>query len=99
MEIKVFPGIFFLSMLFTSCTNKQPTSKELVGTWQSEDGAILQLNEDSSFVGRMLPAEYFTLMRYTEEIKGKKLNGSGKWKLQRGSGSGQVNLDFDRMDG
>src|SRR4051812_7691005 len=99
MEIKIFRGIFFLWLLFTSCTNKQPTSKELVGTWLSEDGAVLQLNEDNAFVARMLPAEYFTLMSYKEEIKGKKLNGSGKWKLQKGSGSGEVNLDFDWMDG
>jgi hypothetical protein len=100
MEIKkIFSGIFFLWMVFASCANKQPTLKELAGTWVSEDGAVLELNEDSSFVGKMLPAQYFTFFIYKKEIEGKKINGSGKWKLQNGSGFREVNLNFVWMDG
>ncbi|MFI5193207.1 MAG: hypothetical protein ACHQD7_04100 [Chitinophagales bacterium] len=87
-----------LSFLLQACGGNQPTQNDVVGTWKSPDGAILIFDQDETFSGKSLPAEYFTFYTSKSEIDGKKVNGTGKWKLKKGQGFEEISLDFQKMD-
>lgn len=89
-----------LSIFFQACTSqvKEPTQNDILGTWISSDSGILRLNKDSSFIGTSLPAEYFTFFTSIKDVEGKKINGSGKWKIENGQGFKEVKLNFTKMD-
>src|SRR5205823_13889667 len=71
---------------------------DIIGTWVSSDGATLELNKDSSFIGKSLPAEYFTFFTNKKDIQGKRVSGIGMWKIENGQGFKEVKLNFKRMD-
>lgn len=88
-----------LSILLQACGGKEPTQNDVIGTWKSSDGATFIFNNDGTFIGESLPAEYFTFYTSKSEVEGKKINGTGKWKLEKGKGAFQeVSLDFRKID-
>lgn len=89
-----------LSMFFQACNTqmKEPTQSDILGNWVSSDGAMLELNKDSSFIGKSLPAEYFTFFTSKKDVEGKRVSGSGKWKMEKGQGFKEVKLTFTKMD-
>lgn len=88
------------SIFFQACNSQMKDSDkiEIVGIWKSSDVAILTLNKDSTFVGKSLPAEFFTFFTSRQEVEGKKVNGSGKWRIEDGQGLKEVKLDFREMN-
>lgn len=68
-----------LAVLFQGCNNKEDFQIDISGTWVNRDGAMLVLNKDSSFVGKSLPAEYFTFFTSNKEVDGKRIK---KWYME-----------------
>ena len=86
------------TIFFSSCGGKEPVQNDIFGTWHGPDSAMLVFNRDSTFIGKALPAEYFTFFTSREEVNGKKVNGSGKWELKKVEGSEEIALNFQEMD-
>lgn len=87
-----------LPILFQSCSNKNPTTADVIGTWANADGATLELHKDGTFTGKSLPAVYFTFFTSKKDVEGKKVNGSGNWRIENGQGFEEVKLDFKKMN-
>ena len=87
-----------LSMFFQACNSQmnEPTQSDILGNWVSSDGAMLEFNKDSSFIGKSLPDEYFTFA-LKKDAEGKRVSGSGKWELEKGQGFKEVKLTFIKM--
>jgi hypothetical protein len=90
--------IAIFSVLIQACGSKGPTPNDILGTWITQDGAILQINSDSSFIGKSLPAQYFTFFTSKSEVEGKRVDGKGKWKLEEGQGFTEIKLHFTNMN-
>ena len=90
--------IAIFSVLLQACGGKGPTPKDILGTWINQDGAMLQINSDSSFIGKSLPAQYFTFFTSKSEVEGKRVDGMGKWKLEEGQGFAEIKLHFTTMN-
>jgi len=94
--------VAMLSILFQACNNdnevKDTMQIDIVGSWKSSDGAMLIINKDSTFTGKSLPAEFFSFFTSKQEVQGKKVEGSGKWKIEKGQGFKKVKLDFRKMN-
>jgi hypothetical protein len=89
----------FLLILFQACSNYGTVQIDISGTWVNLDGAMMVFRKDSSFVGKQLPAEYFTFFTTKEVVEGKRINGSGVWKIADGPGYKEVKLTFRKRDG
>lgn len=89
----------FLLILFHACSNNETVQTDISGTWANPDGAMFIFSKDSSFVGKQLPAEYFTFFTIKAEVEGKRINGSGVWKIADGQGYKEVKLTFRKRDG
>lgn len=91
-----------LSILFQACNSnskvKESAQIDVVGAWKNSDGAIIELNKDSTFIGKSLPAEFFTFFTSKQEVQGKKIDGSGRWRIEDGQGFKEVKLDFRKMN-
>src|SRR5438067_12887050 len=86
-------------ILFQACMNNGAAQPDISGTWVNPDGATLVFSKDSSFVGKQLPAEYFTFFTKIEKVAGKRINGSGIWKIADGPGFKEAKLIFKKRDG
>src|SRR5690349_19574210 len=89
----------FILILFQACRNKEVVQLDITGAWANPDGAVLELNKDSSFVAKALPAEYFTFYTSKKAVEGIRINGSGVWKIEDGNGYKEVKLTFKKRDG
>lgn len=76
-----------------------PKKDEMIGVWVSSDGAKLSIDDDGTFTGESLPAEYFSFYTNKETVSGKKVKGTGKWRLEKNQGIWEVKLDFEEMNG
>lgn len=90
--------IFILAILFQACMGTDPKKDEMIGKWVSSDGATLKINKDGTFTSEDLPAEYFSFYVKKEDVSGKKVNGVGKWRLEKSQGRWEVTLDFEEMN-
>lgn len=91
--------INIIAIALTGCmSSKQPLQDEIIGTWVSSDGATLQLKKDGNFIGKDLPAEYFSFHIHKEEALNRKINGEGRWRLEKNQGDWEVKLDFEVMN-
>lgn len=84
-----------LSFFFHSCNSAVPTEKDIIGEWISGDGAKLRFKANGTFEGEMLPGEHF--FGQTQEYKGKKVHGSGKWLLKKGQGWWEISMNFNKI--
>lgn len=71
----------------------------MIGAWNSSDGGMFLFNENGSFSGKSLPAKYFTYFTSENEVLNKKVNGRGKWKLEKENGFWRIQLEFENIDG
>jgi hypothetical protein len=100
MRQTLFIGLTaILPIFFQSCSNKKATTVDVIGTWANADGATLELHKDGTFAGKSLPAVYFTFFTSKKDVEGKKVNGSGNWRIEGGQGFDEVKLDFKKMNG
>lgn len=90
--------IAIFSVLLQACGGNGPTPNDILGTWITRDGAILQMNSDSTFVGKLLLAQYFTFFTSKTEVEGKRVYGKGRWKLEEGQGFAEIKLHFTNMN-
>src|SRR5437868_6178136 len=65
----VMSTALILSIFFQSCKSKELMQNDIIGTWLSSDGDIMELNKDSSFIGKLLLAEYFTFFTLINDIQ------------------------------
>jgi hypothetical protein len=98
MEMRQILFIGINSILLISCSSNKPTATDLIGTWANADGATLELHKDSTFVGKSLPTVYFTFCTSKKDVEGKRVAGSGNWRIEDGQGFEEVKLDFKRMN-
>jgi len=87
--------VVLLILLSQRCTKPSPSKAELIGTWESPDGALFIFKDDGKFIGKSLPAYMFS---FTSE-DGAKVDGSGRWEIDDEygpwkNGSWKVNLRF-----
>ena len=99
MEMKFVLIISAVSFtFFQGCMNKQPMRNDIIGTWNSSDGAYLTFKEDGTFIGKSLPSVYFTFNTYRENMKGKKIDGIGNWKIKNSEGFKEIELQFQQIN-
>jgi hypothetical protein len=101
MEMKrivKFMGLILATML-QGCSGQDPTKEEMIGTWVSSDGATLRINDDGTFSGKALPAQYFSFFVNKEDVQGKTVSGEGKWRIEKKPNFWRVKLDFEEMNG
>lgn len=71
----IFTSLF---LLLNGCSNSEPTFQDFIGTWISEDGAEITLQEDSTCTYKNIPIEYIEI-----SIDKDSLNNTGKWYLKK----------------
>ncbi len=86
--------VVFISLLSVFGCQTTPNKLDIVGVWESNDGATLELNSDGSFKGKYLPTKNFSYP--LQRDYGERFSGIGKWKFNSKI-SQQIDLDFDSM--
>jgi len=77
MGIKKVILICVIVSFLHACTNSSaPTKQEIIGTWISEQGAVLKFEADGSFIGENLPPEIIN------ETSLENFDASGKWSIE-----------------
>lgn len=76
--IKIIYHIFFIALLFVSCTHPKPLQKEVVGSWKGVNKEVLVLNNDGTFKAKYLPSDFFYVWDKLDEVS---FNGNGTWKI------------------
>lgn len=79
--------IVFLPVLFIGCSGTAPTKEDIVGTWVSTEGSVLEFKIDGSFIGTQLPS----LIIKSPDMKEGTFDGTGKWSI------GQNKKDWDQL--
>jgi len=85
------------SVLLIGCGGVVPDKNELIGAWEGNDGAFLELEENNYFIARKFSKEVAT--SYSLNAEGSVFNGSGIWHVQKSKGNWEVNLKFKEIDG
>jgi len=79
------------SLLIAGCKGSPPTKDEIVGTWISaSQEASITFEPSGAFSSKDLPAEFF----WGTSHAGKKLSGTGIWKITEENGEWVVQLSF-----
>lgn len=81
-----------LMYILQGCTDQEPTRKEIIGVWQSNDGAIVEFKADSTYSAKQI--DYYN-MYLESEHKGKKLDFGGTWRMKYWNGQQKVELYTD----
>lgn len=94
MEIKNRLAIYFSTLvmvIITGCTGSPPRRDEIAGTWvnQAQDASIT-FGANGTFSSKNLPADLF----WNRSYSGKKISGSGNWKIVEGPGEWDIELSF-----
>lgn len=71
------------SMFLFSCNSEKYKEEDFVGIWKSNDGAIIQLKSDFSFIANSLDFSKIYYPFY--KCKNKKTDCIGKWKYTMNS--------------
>lgn len=67
-----------LPSFFLGCGTPELRNQDFVGLWKSEDGAVIELNEDGSYTAKQV--DYYKA--YSEkEFKNKRIDFSGRWSF------------------
>lgn len=69
----------FLIIIINSC-DTQISKRDLEGTWESDDGALIVLSEDGTFVAKGI--NYFVVSG-SKLFNGKKIDLSGEWQIDK----------------
>jgi hypothetical protein len=88
-------AIITVSIFLQGCSNTEPTNKDVIGWWRSEDGAKLKFKQNGTFEAELLPGELF--FARTDDFNHKRFNGSGKWLLKEKQGLWEISLNFDKV--
>jgi hypothetical protein len=96
--VKLVIGVSMLFMIFASCNEGKPSEDELIGSWISWDSAIIQINKGGEFTCQRLPAEYFSFQIPGSTEQRQKIQGYGKWRLERNDYQWEIKLDFQVMN-
>ncbi|MBF0575502.1 hypothetical protein [Dysgonomonas sp. GY617] len=77
----VIKAIFslFVVCAFYQCTPTPPQFEEMVGVWKAKDGAVIELNADSTFVIKNFDSYFFHELR--DDTIRYKVNAVGKWSI------------------
>ncbi|MBF0575498.1 hypothetical protein [Dysgonomonas sp. GY617] len=77
----VIKAIFslFIVCAFYRCTPTPPQFEEMVGVWKAKDGAVIELNADSTFVIKNFDSYFFHEL--SDNTVGYKVNAEGKWSI------------------
>lgn len=87
-----------LSLLLQACGGQNPTQMDIIGKWESSDGASFSFTKDGEFSGTFLPGQYFTFFTSEKEVQGKRIEGKGHWKLTKGQQFTEIRLSFDTIN-
>lgn len=90
-------ALVIFSILSESCNTPKLTQDDIIGSWKSSEGALLVLNQDGTFTGKFIPAEFGFFP--PDSFRNIKFNGSGKWALKKGASNWEVNMNFDKVTG
>lgn len=85
---KTYLLLFILA--FFSC--KELQEKDIIGTWKSDDGCILQINKDNTFEVTNLP-EWILFDNYTSK---KLYSSTGTWEFIRTENNLIIDLSFPK---
>ncbi len=69
----------FVVCAFCRCTPTPPQFEEMIGTWRAKDGAVIQLNADSTFVIKNFDSYFFHEL--SDNAVRYKVNAEGKWSI------------------
>ena len=83
--------ITLMGCLLLAACSVPATTKDIVGKWYNQSGAILIFKSDGSFVAEHLPGG--SVFWPSENFAG--FNGYGHWRLGTGEKKGEVILNFD----
>lgn len=81
-----------LSLFFQSCGSAEVQRQDFVGIWKSDDGAVIELKADGSYVAREI--DYYKIY-FENEHKGKKLNFIGQWEIADENKKSKLELHTD----
>jgi len=82
-----------LSILMCSCAGPQPIEDELLGTWESADGATVTLSPNGSMSADSVPTAFFIRMIDTPVS----FSGVGSWAIAQHNGKWCVDLKFTKV--
>jgi hypothetical protein len=83
-----------LATLLGAC-GKNPTPRDIIGTWANADGAELMVEENGQFTAHALPQATF----WRRDQPGPAFDGKGTWKLQKGAPYWELKLWFREISG
>ena len=79
LVIKTVVGLFIVCASYR-CTPTPPQFEEMIGTWRAEDGAVIQLNADSTFVLKNIDSYFLVRPTDIDTLK-TKLSAEGEWQM------------------
>jgi hypothetical protein len=87
--------VAIFSLLFQACGGKDPALSDIIGRWQSSDGAMFVFNKDGTFREKSFLAEFVLLPK--NEYKNVRFDGTGTWLFRKGSSNWEVYIDFKEV--
>jgi len=93
MRWLMYPLVVTMVALVGGCSKASTSSADIVGIWQSVDGATIKLENTGQFVVTGLPG--FPVLGRPHQDE--RLSGVGRWQLQEGTMGREIKLVFDRL--
>ena len=75
--IKLLTIVIFANAL-QSCDGIHPKPKDFIGSWKSDDGAIIELEKDSSFIAKQVNLSNIFFDKDNRNIK---IDFEGRWEF------------------
>jgi hypothetical protein len=92
MKVDVARMAVLLLLLFQNCSNPELRREDFVGTWKSNDGAVIELREDGSYSAKRINYyNYFSEVKY----ENKRFDFDGRWKILDHKKLKQLELQSD----
>ncbi|UZO79731.1 hypothetical protein NBT05_12310 [Aquimarina sp. ERC-38] len=83
----------FLLLFSFSCISDKPTSKEIVGTWYSEDNGSFTFYNDSTFEVESVTKQ---ILPFPEKFQFSSFKGKGLWNLHEQYGRWKLEISFKK---
>lgn len=84
--IKILEVMLF-TFLLQSCGRSQPIREDFVGIWKANDGAIIELKKDGSYIAKRI--NYYKIYS-DEKLKNERLDFTGNWELANRGNNGKT---------
>jgi hypothetical protein len=95
-QMKIINLLAMLSFLLLACGGQEPSQNDVVGKWESPDGAEFIFNKDGTFTAKQIPTEFGYMP--SDSLQNMKFNGSGKWEFKKENSYWKTYVDFDKVN-